>query len=933
MDELQQKTILLVEDEAIIALTESSMLKMEGYQVIHSESGENAIDIISVKKKHVDLILMDIDLGKGMDGTQAAQEILKTFDIPVVFLSSHTEKEIVEKTEKITSYGYVVKNSGDTVLLASIKMAFKLHKAHMVIENHKQDLHASNEEFQQTLEELEATNEEYEAMNMELLESQDKLQFSEERYRGLYCSINDGLCLHEIINGENGTAIDYRILDVNPMYERITGISKDIAVGKLASALYGAGNPPFLEQYSGVAATGMPIVFETYFPPMNKHFQISVFSPSKGQFATVFQDITSRRLAEEELKSNSLRLESMVRIMQYKVDSIQDFLDYVLDEAIRMTGSKFGYIYVYNEEKKEFVLNTWSKDVMEACMITEKQTLYELDKTGFWGEAVRQRKPIMNNNFKAPNPLKKGYPEGHAPLDKFMSVPVFSGDKIIAVVGLANKKEDYNETDLNQMILLMDSVWKAVDLKRAEYGLRESNRMYAMLLSNLPGFVYRCVNDKDWTMEYMSEGCLEITGYKAEDFIGNNVLPYNDIVRKDFQEPLWKEWQEILAKRIPFEDEYPIITASGKERWVWERGRGVFSNDDKLLYLEGFITDITARKQAEDELKDTNKRLKLALNAAKSGTWEWDLQTNENIWSEELWNLYGLTPHSSKPSFDLWLQTIHPDHQDSLKSAVETASLKGDDLNVEWRVINPDGPERWLMSRGQPECNDSGQVIRYIGVVIDITERKLDENKIRAILSEKELILKEVQHRIKNNMSVIYGLLTMQMNNQSNPDVKKTLLDAAGRIQSMKVLYDKLYRSEVSNELSLKEYLPQLVNEIISIFPQNVSLTVKSEIEDIILSAKLLSALGIIINELITNTVKYAFTNRNEGVITILAKRIDKHLSITYEDNGNCIPESVSFDNPSGFGLQLINIITKQLHGSIIIERQGGTRFVLQFQV
>lgn len=118
------KTILLVEDEALIALNKVQQFKKYGYSVVHALTGESALEAVS---SEIDIILMDINLGNGIDGTEAAKEILKKYDIPILFVSSHTEKEIVEKTEKITSYGYVVKSSDITVLDASIKMALRLH--------------------------------------------------------------------------------------------------------------------------------------------------------------------------------------------------------------------------------------------------------------------------------------------------------------------------------------------------------------------------------------------------------------------------------------------------------------------------------------------------------------------------------------------------------------------------------------------------------------------------------------------------------------------------------------------------------------------------------------------------------------------------------------------------------------------------------------
>ncbi len=132
------KKILLVEDNLVMATLEKKRLEKKGYSVVHVSTGEKAIALL--QKEHASLVLMDIDLGMGMDGTQTAERILSFTEIPIVFLSSHTEPEVVEKTEKITSYGYVVKNSGITVLDASIKMAFKLFDAKQSIISHKNDL-------------------------------------------------------------------------------------------------------------------------------------------------------------------------------------------------------------------------------------------------------------------------------------------------------------------------------------------------------------------------------------------------------------------------------------------------------------------------------------------------------------------------------------------------------------------------------------------------------------------------------------------------------------------------------------------------------------------------------------------------------------------------------------------------------------------------
>ncbi len=158
-----------------------------------------------------------------------------------------------------------------------------------------------------------------------------------------------------------------------------------------------------------------------------------------------------------------------------------------------------------------------------------------------------------------------------------------------------------------------DVLWNGIvtditERKRIEEELRERERFLSTLISNLPGFVYRCRNDPEWTMEYMSEGCRKITGYAPEDFLGNKTLAYNDIVSPEFQKPLWDKWQDLLERREAFVEEYPIVTKNGETRWVWEQGKGIFSHDGQVLYLEGFIIDITGRKRSEEQMRQLESK-------------------------------------------------------------------------------------------------------------------------------------------------------------------------------------------------------------------------------------------------------------------------------------------------------------------------------------
>lgn len=238
------------------------------------------------------------------------------------------------------------------------------------------------------------------------------------------------------------------------------------------------------------------------------------------------RDITEQRQREIRLQKALERNRILVEVVTRSFPDRQQQLDYVLHEAIRLTESKIGYIYLYDEARRELTINSWSKDVMRACAIAEKQTTRSLEKTGVWGEAVRQRRPIILNDYQAPNELKKGYPEGHVPLFRFMSVPVLIDDKIVAVVGLGNKESDYDEMDVNELTLLLSGVWNAVARREAQDRLAlECNKYWQTIVSIGDGVM---VVDRDGRIEMLNTVAQTLTGWTQAQAAGR---PYKEVFR------------------------------------------------------------------------------------------------------------------------------------------------------------------------------------------------------------------------------------------------------------------------------------------------------------------------------------------------------------------------------------------------------------------
>jgi len=189
----------------------------------------------------------------------------------------------------------------------------------------------------------------------------------------------------------------------------------------------------------------------------------------------VFRDVTEQQQAEEALRLNEARLQALVRLNQMTGASLQEITDYALESAVALTNSKIGYLAFVNEDESVLTMHSWSKSAMQECAIIDKPIVYQVVNTGLWGEAVRQRKAIITNDYPAPNPLKKGTPAGHVHIARHMNTPVFDGERVVIVAGVGNKVAPYDETDVRQLTLLMQGMWQLLRRKQQEEEIQRAH--------------------------------------------------------------------------------------------------------------------------------------------------------------------------------------------------------------------------------------------------------------------------------------------------------------------------------------------------------------------------------------------------------------------------------------------------------------------------
>jgi len=464
------------------------------------------------------------------------------------------------------------------------------------------------------------------------------------------------------------------------------------------------------------------------------------------------------------------------------------------------------------------------------------------------------------------------------------------------------------------------------DRKRAEDALRKSEELFKSVVQNGSGLTM--LTDETGKVSYLSPQCENVLGYPADKFIGR-IIP--DIIHPDDVVMCKNAFDQVfLHGQKVTEFEYRIIDADNNVRWI-SHNANTFKFNESFSGIQSSIHNITERKMMEEKLRESENNYRTLSDSGQALIWTAGTDKLCNYFNRVWFEFTGRTFEQEYGNG--WAEGVHPDDFQHCLNIYTGSFDRREKFSMEYRVRRHDGEYRWLLDEGSPRYNSKGEFIGYIGHCFDINERKIAEEKIKTLLQEKELILKEAHHRIKNNMSTVSSIMWLQLETLKEPSAIAALNDARSRVQSMMVLYDKLYRSNDFKDLSFKQYITPLVDEIIDNFPNKGMVKTEKYIDDFMIDAKILSALGIIINEILTNIMKYAFTGRGNGLIKITAKILDNCMTVTIADNGIGIPESINIATSSGFGLQLVDMMTKQLRGTIKIERNNGTKFILEFNL